>query len=285
MKDFLSLIYEGFQLENDNWCDIAKSQFSHSYDADYKNKNYDKRVINQFYLLKYAPIYKYEYYEMYKLFLKNFKQDTANIFSIGVGVGLDYWGLSDVIIDLKSNLNIDYLGIDVIDWEYRFDIRFLQKSLEEITINDLKNFTLGEANIFVFPKSIIEIDDTILDKFANLILDLYKDKFNVEFWFLVSFIKSGDDISGVDKMKNFVNKFRDNGYNYEAIRLSNDNNFNIEKIDYTQYLDYWNTWKRDLYLHCRNCSHNPYCGLGDIYPMLKTKHLRYGIYKFKKGIE
>jgi hypothetical protein len=129
MKKFLLDVYQDFLLEQKYWCDIRNSQFSNSEYKSYTNKQYNKLSIEQYYLLRYAPMYVEEYYEIYSKFLKLYKKSSINILSIGVGVGLDFWGFSDVILDLNRNINVDYLGVDIVDWNYRIkEMRFKNKS-------------------------------------------------------------------------------------------------------------------------------------------------------------
>lgn len=288
MKKFLSNIYENFLAEQDYWCNIPESQFSNSQYRKYENKQYTQRHIEQYYLLKYAPLYLEEYYEIYYEFLKHYKKDNIKILSIGVGAGLDFWGFAEAIVHLNKTMNIDYMGIDLVDWKYRLkDIRFLQTSLENLTFDDFSDFTYGKANVIIFPKSIIEIPNDAITKFANFLIDTLKNTLydKSDMWFIISYIKKGNKISGVDKFKIIYDKFIDNGYKL----THGDLNHHCESIDkdfkIIYPLDYQNTWMKDIKNHCYSkCDkfQTSKCNLVGQYPMLYKKHIAYGIYHFTR---
>ena len=288
MKHFLENIYNDFKSEQDYWCNIPESQFSNSKYRKYENKQYSKKYIEQYYLLKYAPLYFEEYYEIYYKFLNLYNKHDIKILSIGVGAGLDFWGFTEAVVHLDKDINIDYMGIDLVDWYYRFDnIRFLQKSLENLTYDDFNNFTYGQANVIVFPKSIIEIDEKSIEKFANFLIKSLQNKLfdSANIWFLISYIKKGDKISGLDKFKIIYNTFLENDYklsygDINKVEYSMDKDF---KILYP--IDYKNTWMEDIKNHCNskcNQSQINRCNLVDQYPMLYKKHIAYGIYNFTR---
>ncbi len=288
MKQFLSNIYKHFSITQNSWCSIAESQFSNSQYVKYDNQQYTKKCIEQYYLLKYAPLYLEEYHEIYYEFLKYYHKDEIKILSIGVGSGLDFWGFSDAVVQLNKTLNVDYMGIDIINWHYKLEgIRFLQKSLEDISYDDFTNFTYGKANVIIFPKSIIEINEKIIKKFTNFLIDTlenapYKDK---NIWFLVSYIKKDKRVSGLDKFKIIYDIFLNNGY-----KLSHgDINKYSESIDkdskITYPIDYKNSWMKDIENYCYSkCDQSQIskCNLVEQYPMLYKKHIAYGIYNFTK---
>jgi len=288
MKKFLSNIYKNFLEEQDYWCNIVESQFSNSQYRKYENKQYSQSYIEQYYLLKYAPLYLEEYYEIYYEFLQHYKKDNIKVLSVGVGAGLDFWGFADAIVHLNKTINIDYMGIDLVDWKYRLkDIRFLQTSLENLTFYDFTNFTYGKANVIIFPKSIIEIPNDAITKFANFLIDTLKNTLYDEndIWFIISYIKKGNKVSGIDKFKIIHDKFIDSGYKLtygylNEYKESNDKDF---KILYP--LDYKAGWMKDIKEHCYSKCNQPQigrCNLVDQYPMLSKKYIAYGIYNFKK---
>jgi hypothetical protein len=282
MQKFLLNIYKNFLEEQKYWCNIPKSQFSNSQYKKYENKQYTELCIEQYYLLKYAPLYLEEYYEIYYEFLKYYKENNVKVLSIGVGAGLDFWGLAESVVHLNKTINIDYMGIDLVDWKYRLkDIRFLQTSLENLTFDDFNNFTYGKANVIIFPKSIIEISSDAINKFINFLFDT-----NIyDIWFIISYVKKGNKVSGIDKFKIIHDKFINNGYalthgNLNEYKESYDKNF---KIIYP--LDYKDSWMNDIKKHCYskcNQSQINKCNLVDQYPMLYKKHIAYGIYHFKR---
>jgi len=280
MKKFLSNIYEDFLEEQDYWCNIPESQFSNSQYRKYENKQYIQSYIEQYYLLKYAPLYLEEYYEIYYEFLKHYKKDNIKVLSVGVGAGLDFWGFAEAIVHLNKTMNIDYLGIDSVDWKYRLkDIRFLQTSLENLTFDDFSDFTYGKANVIIFPKSIIEIPNNSISKFTNFLLDT-----NIrDIWFIISYIKKGNKVSGIDKFKIIHDKFIDSGYKLTHGHLNEYEESNDKDFKILYPLDYKGGWMKDIKKHCyAKCDQSQInrCNLVDQYPMLYKKHIAYGIYHF-----
>lgn len=280
MKKFLSNIYENFLEEQDYWCNIPESQFSNSQYRKYENKQYTQNYIEQYYLLKYAPLYLEEYYEIYYEFLKHYKKDNIKVLSVGVGTGLDFWGFAEAIVHLNKTMNIDYMGIDLVNWKYRLkDIRFLQTSLENLTFDDFSDFTYGKANVIIFPKSIIEIPNNSILKFTNFLLDTNTR----DIWFIVSYIKKGNKISGIDKFKIIHDTFLDNGYKMIHGNVNEHNESNDKDFKILYPLDYKGGWMKDIKEHCNskcNQSQINRCNLVDQYPMLYKKHIAYGIYNF-----
>ena len=288
MQQYLSKVYNDFIREQGTWCKIPESQFSNSQYRKYDNKQYTESSIEQYYLLRFAPIYLDEYYEIYFEFLKYYDKQNIKILSIGVGAGLDFWGFADAIVHFYQTMDIDYLGIDLIDWKYRLqDIRFLQTSLDDLTYQDFNNFTHGEANVIIFPKSIIEINEESIKKFAYFIIDSLKDTSYKakDIWFIISYIKKGDKVSGIDKFKIIYDIFLENGYiiNHGDINKWHESSDKDFKIIYP--IDYKNSWMKNIKQYCSSkCNQVQIskCNLVGQYPMLKKKHIAYGIYQFKK---
>lgn len=125
--------------------------------SDYKpdNGKYENKKYQYIYALRYLTAYYFEYCEMAHYFneiIKNLKDFTPSILSLGCGLGQDY-------IALLNNLKkFKYSGYDVVDWsktrEYIFDStfngKFLNQSISEV--DDIEKY-----NTFIFPKSIMDI--------------------------------------------------------------------------------------------------------------------------------
>jgi len=287
MQQYLSKVYHDFLFTQHSWCKIPESQFSNSQYRKYDNKQYTESSIEQYYLLKYAPLYLDEYYEIYYNFLQHYKKQDIKVLSIGVGAGLDFWGFTDAIVHLNKTMNIDYMGIDLVDWKYRLqDIRFLKKSLDDLSYEDFNNFTYGKANVIIFPKSIIEMDSETIKKFSNFLLNSMKDTSfeNKDIWLIISYVKKGERVSGIDKFKIIYDAFLENGYrithgDIDKWHESSDKDF---KIMYP--IKYKDGWMKDIQGYCYSkCNQNQIskCNLVGQYPMLKKKHIAYGIYQFK----
>ena len=282
MNQYLLKIYSDFLEEKTMWCNLVNSQFSNSQYSNYNNKQYEQIYIEQYYLLRYAPLYMEEYHELYLNFLQYYCKSNIKILSVGVGSGLDFWGFANAVTYLKKTINIDYMGIDLVDWKYRLrEIRFLQKSLEELTYEDFNNFTYGKADVIAFPKSIIEIPKDTLIKFSNFIVER-----NIkDIWFLISYVKRGDKVSGIDKMKHIHDILIGNKYKlvHGDINEYHESSDKHSKISYP--MNYKNTWMKCIIEHCSSgCDQQKIsqCNISGQYPMLYKKNIAYGIYNFKR---
>lgn len=83
--------------------------------------DYDDIHIQQYYLLRYAFSYAFEYKCMFiSLFEKEVFTDSIRITSIGCGNMIDYWALVEALKDDdNATYRVEYTGIDVIDWNYK----------------------------------------------------------------------------------------------------------------------------------------------------------------------
>jgi hypothetical protein len=159
-------------------------------------------------------------------------------------------------------------------------MRFKNKSLEDLNVQDFYDFTIGGVDVIVFPKSIIEMSDDSLEKFTD---ELIRTKLK-DIWIIVSYIKRYDKISGIDKFKIIHDKLINNRYvlSYGNLNEYQESDDKDSKIDYP--LDYSNGWKKDIEEYCSSkCDRIQMnrCNLSQ-YPMLYKKHIVYGIYRFGK---
>ena len=128
--------------------------------SDYKpdNGKYDNENYQYIYALRYLTAYYFEYCEMAHYFneiVKDLKDFTPSILSLGCGLGQDYIALLNNLICLEE---FKYSGYDVVDWSKTrqyifgttFDQKFFNKSISEV--KDIKKY-----NTFIFPKSIMDI--------------------------------------------------------------------------------------------------------------------------------
>ncbi len=293
MKDFLTEIYEDFKLQEENWCEIADSQFVPNSLNNKIYGGYDKKHFEQFYLLKYTPLYIAEYVEIYEEFLKIYDKSTLRVLSVGVGAGLDYYSLLGALGN-REDIELDYMGIDLVDWNYRDEeINFEQIDLKDISGNEnVMRFIQKGVDVIIFPKSIIEIPTKIRyrsgstkqnNAFVELCNVLVENDIE-DVWLLNSYIKTYSEVSGLSEFLHFSNKLQNAGY------------FIVNGVDATQYfessrgnsvhypLDYRNTWQLDLHNYChRECGEEQAekCRLAQS-PMLRRSHIAFGITNFKK---
>ncbi len=293
MKDFLKRVYSDFRTQEENWCEISNSQFVPNGLSQKIYGGYDKEYFEQFYLLKYMPLYIAEYVEIYEDFLKEYDKDTLRVLSVGVGAGLDYYSLLGVL-ENREDIEMDYMGIDLVDWKYRDEeIDFEEVDLKNITENDrVMDFISDGVDVIIFPKSIIEIRSSQRRDFTSVV---GKDAFSVlcdvliehnieDVWFLNSYIKTYKEVSGMREFSQIVNKLQAAGYRI------------VDGLDDTEYyeshngssvnypFDYRSTWQHDLHNYCqRECGEeqSEKCSLAQN-PMLRKSHIAFGITNFKK---
>ncbi len=293
MKDFLTEIYEDFKTESENWCEISNSQFVPNSLGNIIYGGYNKKHFEQFYLLKYTPLYMAEYVEMYEEFLKVYEKNTLRILSVGVGAGLDYYSLL-AVLENGEDIELDYLGIDLVNWNYRDEeINFEQVDLKDISNNEnVMRFIEEGVDVVIFPKSIIEIPTKIRyrsgstkhhDAFTELSNILIAHNIN-DVWFLNSYIKTYNGVSGLSEFSYMINKLQKSGY-FIANGVDATQYFESSKGTSVQYpFNYRNTWQYDLDNYCQQkCGEeqSEQCSLAQN-PMLRRSHIAFGITNFKR---
>jgi hypothetical protein len=142
--------------------------------------DYSDIHIQEYYLLRYAFAYTFEYRLMFSSILEKIPwynpNPTLKILSIGCGNGLDYWSAVSAATHKGLNSKIKYLGIDIIEWKYRFCKREHDEMSIEIcdAVEYLKSKDELDCNIIVFPKSISEFS---ADTFKEICNSLKRVKF------------------------------------------------------------------------------------------------------------
>ena len=286
MKDFLQKVYNDFQAQEENWCELANSQFVSNNLKDKFYGGYDEEHIEQFYLLKYAPLYLEEYWEMYERFLDTYSKNTLRVLSVGVGAGLDYYGLVTALNNRE--IEMDYMGIDLVDWQYRHEeICFEQVDLKNISHNKrVMAFVAKGVDVVIFPKSIVEIQARELeyDAFSELCNVLVENDID-DIWFLNSYINTGRKISGLEQFEVLLHKMTEAGY---VLKNGLDASKYYDSIKGTSVhypINYRETWQQDLQNYCqRECGEeqSEICRLAQS-PMLKKSYIAFGISNLKKA--
>lgn len=234
VNDYIDDIFNDFKEYLDNQkklCELKEEVYFYSNHIP----NYDKLCVQQLYLLRYAYAYIYEYMEMYSYMFNYFYQNKVNyngwrILSVGVGAGLDLYSL-----DLCNNFiynNINYTGVDVIDWNYRPKnipkVSFCFSNLDlEYFVNDDNNEIYSK--IIFFPKSIGEITEDTLKLLPTKIK-------SDEIYLMISFAFDKDR----SKLKTLLESFEDNGFIYTIL-------YNREKTDRENKVELHNKYKIDAY--------------------------------------
>lgn len=153
-EDFQDYLDKGRQL-----CDLKSMHFDQGQIPDYEDIH-----AQQYYLLRYAYGYAFEYKLMYNTLLRKYpRKKKISVTSIGCGAMLDYWALARVLEEMgKGDVSIRYTGIDLIDWSYSIpernndDVTFCEND----AIDELEEYEQLESNVFFFPKSISEFSSS-----------------------------------------------------------------------------------------------------------------------------
>lgn len=159
LADFQSYLDEGHEL-----CDLKSVNYDQGQIPDYMDSH-----VQQYYLLRYAYGYAFEYKAMYETLLKQYPfQKKISVTSIGCGTMLDYWALTRVLKQRKmENVSIKYTGIDQVKWKYQFSPREEDKVTfcKNDAVQELAQYDKLKSDVYFFPKSISEFSD---DDFKRL---------------------------------------------------------------------------------------------------------------------
>lgn len=252
--------------------------------------DYRYYIVQDLYAMRYDLAYAHEYKRMYTRLLQRMSPGSElEVTSLGCGNMVDYWSLKRV---LPANCRVSYHGVDVIDWDDKFAACKGDKidfSLQYIS-DYLYDCDELKSDVYVFPKSISEIDDDELEAICRIISEKGFAKDEVHFLFsmranqysldrdraktdkicaairdtgMMPDVKSGSLYKGLDKMI----------YNC-------DSDFNIDGLQSTYDMLNKLPYMCDNYLNgCRSCE---LCAENRNQPMLKTKYIRYQIFTFRK---
>lgn len=132
--------------------------------------NYNNLQIQRLYLLRYSFAYGFEYSGIYSEVLARLHNpQKVCVASIGCGNFLDYWSLVQSIEKKNLECEVRYVGIDEIDWNYKFDKRdgdelYFKKGNAINFFEENKEFI---SDIYFFPKSISEFDAKEMNIMVN----------------------------------------------------------------------------------------------------------------------
>ncbi|RGD74562.1 hypothetical protein [Anaerofustis stercorihominis] len=294
IEDYLNNIYKDFKSYIDggnNLCELKKLNYQSDEIPDYNNK-----YIQQLYLLRYSFSYAFEYLTMFhNIFKINEKlgyniDNNLNVTSFGCGSYIDYWSLISVINDNNVKFCVKYIGIDLVDWEYKIEQRENDKIIyvQDNITNYIKSNDI-DSDIYIFPKSISEIS---IEDFCQNIKNcsVEKDVFHI----LISLrAKKENREKDIRKINLLIKTLKDSMCDYCIYKLTMDftdspkyrgikhynNSFNYpDKVK--------NFLSTDLKKYCK-------CSEGDLYkntvcdgikrkPTLTTSQINYEIITFEK---
>ncbi|MDE6401137.1 MAG: hypothetical protein K2L54_00825, partial [Clostridiales bacterium] len=174
IHDYLYGVYEDFKQYVDNnhdLCQLRDMTFKDGHVPDYSDVH-----VQQYYLLRFVFSYAFEYKKMYERLLTRVGtfNGSVKVCSLGCGSMVDYWALTEILSDNKSSDTIvDYTGVNVVDWNYKFAPRDNDK-IDFICGNAKDHFDSVEGldhDIYIFPKSICEFAHADFCSVINSIAD------------------------------------------------------------------------------------------------------------------
>lgn len=274
-------------------CDLKTVDYTGGKFPDYHNIH-----VQQYYLLRYAYGYAFEYKRMYYNLFKReeFTHDIA-VTSIGCGSRIDYWSLVRVLEKKSYNsCNIEYNGLDLIDWEYKIPSRVNDNVTPKNcnAIDEICSYSNLSSNVYIFPHSLSELHDDCITRLCNCFetKTIIQDTFHI----LISIRKHGGSAHrDILKSKKIMAAVCKNGFKTADIPdyywyWENDDNENkgIKEADH----DFRHPFgvincTKDLYQQCakyemnsRNCDADK-CRLNR-WPIINTDNMKYQIFTFTR---
>ena len=153
LEDFSAYLVEGHEL-----CRLKSVNYDQGQVPDY-----DDVHVQQYYLLRYAYAYAFEYKRMYEILFQRFcPHGKIHVTSIGCGTMLDYWALARILEqNTLLNCSVNYSGIDQIDWNYQIPARRMDtiSFYQNDVVDELSQYDSLDSDVYFFPKSISEFSD------------------------------------------------------------------------------------------------------------------------------
>ena len=177
ISSYLNGIHAQFQAylnEGHPLCPMRNLNYSRCNIPDYSDVHFQ-----QYYLLRYAYSYAFEYKDMYlNLFQPGISpmlndNGQLTVTSIGCGAMLDYWALAHFLENAGiPQTPISYQGIDLVNWDERNRVpgrvqdcvRFCQENV----VSTLSQKQQLDSHIYFFPKSISEFTEPDFSQLCNL---------------------------------------------------------------------------------------------------------------------
>ena len=278
LEEHMLNIFEEFKQQK--WCEINNWKLD--------TKSYSEIYNQQYYLLKYFPAYFTEYYGIFDSFFKNYDKDSINIISIGCGSGIDFYALEHYKRINNISIEINYKGLDLIDWNYKPDFEFINQNISE-----LDKDIFDDIDLIIFPKILTELTSSLLTELSNKIIESNISK---ELYFINSYISDNalnpDRVDGINQFEIICNTLHNNDYileNTECNRymqvkeqhgLRTDFEFFIypnEIIEYIKNLESNCTHIQEDEEICQNCN------ISIKSPILRNNFIACNILKFVKN--
>ncbi|EGR1166664.1 hypothetical protein BWI04_RS03530 [Vibrio parahaemolyticus] len=234
IDQLLEAFYESFNNEKD-WCEVS------GLNPDIEI--YGKHKYQKLYALKYLPAYYFEYCilasKLYTRLCKN-EQDNISVASLGCGLSPDYYALQHNLMDK----NFTYHGYDAYEWKMQELMPQVEDNYNFIwkSIRRLDESKISQYDVFIFPKSIGDINDSsklytpsidLIEQFANVLAKTSKNRI----YFLNSYVsKDFQNTPHVKLFEKIHNKLLSSGFkstdNYKETFYRGEKGKGLKGIDY-----------------------------------------------------
>ena len=294
MLNKLNQVYEDFK-ENigDKLCYLKCFKFTSDNIPDYNNED-----IQRYYLLRFMLGYFCEYYIIYKTLIDmDFLANNYKILSIGCGCQIDFWGLKQAKQLHKQDIDINYTGLDIVEWLYmdrcgEGNVYFINQDIRE-----LERLDEDDYNIIIFPKSIGEFDKIT---FNNLKKAIKNTNFTNNKLVLISSLRNSKIDYDIDRTIEIMNTLKDE-HKYEPIEVEdlekckdypkkyNGYDYRLEDIiDEFMYPQEIKDYITKLYTECQEYKDNNKCCEDDCkqilgrYPITTMSQMKFQIIRLER---
>ncbi len=292
INENLEKIYNEFFLESQqkNFYSNNKCALNFTFEQNSLNNiDYSRRDVQQLYLLYYF----YAYFLQYKHLYSKIELESYNIFSIGCGSLLDYYGFR---YSKSNDVSHKYYGIDQYSWCYRDLIPNSKAVSRNKSLADcIKGFrsqglnqTLGSFNVFIFPKSIeyLENNEKGIHELSLLADAIKETKFKDDKIYLILNGMDKKIEEDVDKLHLIITAFKNCGFVLNGSMLSYDGEkcgLNVFCGDNTlQYPTPIQTSLKTICNYCANKNSCSFCNTLKGDPMLNAIYFKYRIVELVK---
>ena len=265
--------------QSEKWCSLNKNNLSSS--------SYMLMPNQQHYILKYYGAYFCELYGAYEKFLNNFDGNSLKVLSIGCGSGVDCEALNRVMIDKDLSVRLEYIGVDIVDWQYRPD--FSWASFRTCCVSKLTHSDIDDIDLFVFPKSLTEISHDFREGIANIIAG-HSRKRNICFLntYVTDDAEDGSRVDGISQFGAISKTLEANGW--ECIDKPSQYQYIVNggwlghRYGFFKVPDELIPYVSDLKSNCGDRDTSDRCDSCkiDFYPVMKSRYLAYALLRFKR---
>ncbi|VUT00291.1 hypothetical protein [Klebsiella spallanzanii] len=266
--------------EQERWCNLNTNGFSY--------ENYQSKVNQQKYIIKYYGAYFCELYGMFGKFLNSYTEKDLNILSIGCGSGVDCEALNRVCIDQNRVVNKRYVGIDIVDWNYRPDFQW--SSFKTISASNLDSSDVENVDLFVFPKSLTELPEDIRVHIGNTITTYSKKDI---IYFINTYVTNNptnpDCVDGISQFSKINKILNDNSWECSSepsvYYYKKDSGWLGYNFDFFKIPDEVSEFVSELKDSCNNHNNSKMCLDCDIdfWPIFTSKYLAYNLLIYTRG--